>query len=284
MLLPSRTIGLVVIAVALCCQATHAQERGGGPGRGGGRGFGMGMMGGPGMGGPLVLAGIPAVQKEISLEEDAVSKVQKVVDSFREEMMAETEKAGLGFAGPGQFADLKPEEREAKMRENMEKRTAIMRKLNEKFVPQLKESLAAGQFERLQQIGWQAAGSQALAGPELVKALELSKEQQEKIVAVNREYGEKQSELRRNAFGAGAPGGGGAGAGPQGMFAKMQELTKERDTKATEVLSKEQQEKYAKLKGKPFDLALLMPMGGPGRGGPAGRPGGAAGRPEKKAE
>jgi hypothetical protein len=68
----------------------------------------------------------------------------------------------------------------------------------------------------------------------------------------------------------------------------MQDLNDERDTKATELLSQEQQEKYAKLKGKPFDLAQLMQLGpggpGGGRGGPGGRPQGAAGRPEKKAE
>jgi len=159
---------------------------------------------------------------------------------------------------------------------------ALMKKLNEKFVPQLKESLSGEQFERLQQIGWQAAGSQALAGPELVKALELSKEQQEKIAAINQDYGAKQREM--GPFGRG---GRGAGDGPpdfQAMRTKMQELMKERDTKATEVLSKEQTEKYTKLKGKPFDLAQLMPMGPGGRGGPGGRPAGAVGRPEKKAE
>ena len=286
-----RIVGLAVVAVLLGGVSAHAQFRGGGPG-GGGRGFGMGM-GGPGMGGPLMLAGIPAVQKEIGLEGEGAEKVQKLLDSFREEMTAETEKAGLGFGGFGQFADLKPEEREAKMREMNEKRTALMTKLNEKFVPQLKETLSATQFERLQQIGWQAAGSLALGAPDLVKALDLSKDQQKKIGDINKEYGDKQAELRRNAFGGpggggGGPGGGGGAPGAfQEMFTKMQSLNKERDSKALDVLSKEQQANYTKLKGKPFDLAQLMPIGpgGPGgRGGPAGRPQGAAGRPKAEPE
>ncbi|HEY2252315.1 MAG TPA: hypothetical protein VGH74_14680, partial [Planctomycetaceae bacterium] len=56
----------------------------------------------------------------------------------------------------------------------------------------------------------------------------------------------------------------------------------------------EQQEKYAKMKGKPFDVAQLQmgPGGGRGgfggRGGPGGGPGagprGAAGRPQNKDE
>jgi len=282
-----RIVGLVVVAVLLGGVSAHAQFRGG-PG-GGGRGFGMGMMGGPGTGGPLMLAGIPAIQKEIGLEGEGAEKVQKLVDSFREEMTAEAEKAGLGFGGFGQFADLKPEEREAKMREMNEKRTALMTKMNEKFVPQLKETISATQFERLQQIGWQAAGSLALGSAELGKALDLAKEQQKKITDINKEYEDKQAELRRNAFGGGPGGGGGGGPGAfQEMFTKVQSLNKERDSKALAVLSKEQQEKYTKLKGKPFDLAQLRPPMGPGgpggRGGPAGRPQGAAGRPKAEPE
>jgi hypothetical protein len=280
-----RIAGLVIVGVLLSGGSADAQFRGGGPG-GGGRGFGMGMMGGSGMGGPLLLAGIPAVQKEISLEGEGAAKIQKLLDSFREEMAAESEKAGLGFGGFGQFGDVTPEEREAKMREMSEKRTALMTKLNEKFVPHLKEVVSKTQFERLQQIGWQAAGSLALSSPELGTALDLTKEQQKKIADINKDYGDKQAELRRNAFGGAGSGGGGAG-GFQEMIAKTQELNKERDGKAIEALSKEQQEKLTKLKGKPFDLAQLMPMGpgGPGgRGGPAGRPQGAGGRPQNKAE
>jgi hypothetical protein len=136
----------------------------------------------------------------------------------------------------------------------------------------------------------QAAGSQALTRPDIVKSLDLTKDQQEKITDINQEFGKKQNELRPG----GRRGGAGAGGPPpdfEGIRAKMQELTKERDSKATEVLSKEQQEKYEKLKGKPFDVAQLMQFGpGMGRGGrggpggPGGGPRGAAGRPQKKAE
>src|SRR5262249_15421677 len=158
------------------------------------------------------------------------------------EMMEEMEKAGFGFGAFGQLGDLTPEEREAKMREMNEKRTAVMTKLNDKFIPQLKETLSGKQFERVQQINWQAAGSQALTGPELVKTLELTKEQQEKIGDINREFSARQRELF--GFGGGA---GGAGGGPpdfQAMRSKMEALTKERDEKANEVLSQDQQEKY----------------------------------------
>ena len=77
------------------------------------------------------------------------------------------------------------------------------------------------------------------------------------------------------------------------MMAKMQELTKERDSKATEVLSKEQQEKYEKMKGKPFDVAPLMQFGARWRprwarrslvAAPVAAQAAATGRPQKKAE
>jgi hypothetical protein len=243
------------------------------------------------MGNPLMLVQNPAVQKEIGLEGEAVEKVQKIAGAFRDEMMAESEKAGITFGGQ-QLEGLSPEERETKMREVTEKRQAMMAKLNEKFVPQLKEALTAPQFERVQQISLQAAGSQALTRPDVVKALDLTKEQKEKIAGVNEEFAKKLNELGPGGRGGrGGAGGGGVGGPPadfQEMMAKRQELNKERDSKATEVLGKEQQEKYEKMKGKPFDLAQLMQFGPGtgrgGRGGPGGAAGGPAGRPQKNAE
>jgi hypothetical protein len=298
-----RVFGLiVVIAGVLVAGAAQAQPGGGGRGRGG---FGGPGMGPPGMGGPIMLVQNPAVQKEIGLEGEAVDKVQKIAGEYRDEMMAESERAGITFGGPQQFEGLSPEERETKMREMNEKRQAMMTKLNEKFMPQLKEALTAPQFERVQQIALQAGGSQALTRPDVVKSLEITKEQQQKISAINQEFMKKQNELRPGGRGGRGGGGGGGSGGPppdfQGMMAKMQELTKERDSKAIEILSKDQQEKFEKMKGKPFDVAQLMQgpgmgrggrggpggpggPGGAGGGGPGGGPRGAAGRPQKKAE
>jgi hypothetical protein len=307
MLRHQRKVGLIIIAAVMFgAGLAQAQPGGGGRGGRGGPGFGGGFggmgMGGPGMGGIIGLAGNPAVHKEIGLEGEAVDKVQKIVTSFREDMMSAMQEAGFGGpggggpgGGPGQFQNLTPEERQAKTRELNEKRNEINKKLNEKFIPQLKEVLSDPQQERLREINWQVAGSQALAGPELGKTLELTKEQQEKITGINQDFGKKQQEL------GGAFVRGGGGGGPPDFEAmrermqKVQALNKERDAKAIEVLTSEQQEKYAKLKGKPFDVAQLqMGPGGPGgrggafggRGGPgggrSGGPRGAAGRPQNK--
>lgn len=263
MLRQHRLSCFIVIVVAIVWTA-NAQAQPGGGRRGGGFG-----MGGPGQGGVVGLVGLPPVQKEIGLEGAAAEKVGKLVSDFQESVRDEAEKAGVG---PGSFQEIQSlpaEERETKMREMREKMGGITRKLNDKFLPQVKAALTPAQYERVQQIGWQTAGSRAFAERELSQALEVTKEQQEKIVALNQEFEKKMAEERAQ----------GAGGNFQAMFAKMREMNKARDQKAVEVLSKEQQEKYHKLMGKPFDLMQQMMQGGfGGRGGPGG-PGGAAGRP-----
>ena len=78
------------------------------------------------------------------------------------------------------------------------------------------------------------------------------------------------------------PGGGGGGGGPE-AFAKMQELNKERDAKVNEVLTKAQQDQFAMLKGKEFDVTQLRGRGPGGPGGPGGGGGGggAGARPKR---
>jgi len=296
MLRRPRDLGLVVVvAVILTSTFALAQEEGGGRGGRGGRGgFGRG---GFGMGGPMGIGGMgtaslvplaaaPPVQKELDLDQAAIEKVQKVAQQFPQEMMGEMEKAGLGFGSIQQLQELSEEKRPEKIREMNEKRSEVVKKVNDKFVAQLKEAMSAKQFERLQQIHWQASGSQALeSDTDLGTALDLKKEQREKIAKINEEADGKIRDLF-GGFGRGGRGGGGPGGGPpdfQAINEKRQEITKDRDTKATEVLEEEQRETYAKLKGKPFaELAQLqtgppMGMGRGGFGGRGGPPGGFGG-------
>ncbi len=141
---------------------------------------------------------------------------------------------------------LTPEELKKKWKELLETYEADLKKayetINRESIPKLKAALTAEQFERLQQIAWQAYGSRDLSfDPELSKALELTKDQNEKITAINEEYQRKAAEFVR------------AGT----FVARYLELDRERDGKAVELLTREQQEKYTKLKGKPFNLAML---------------------------
>lgn len=281
------TVGLVMF---LGASLVVAQEQGQGQrqrGQGGGGRGGFGGFGGGGFGGSRGLLGLinnDAVKKELAVDEETAGKLKKVGDDAIAETRTEMEK--LGGGGRDAFQGLSDDERRAKFQEMQTKGAEIRTKILAKYQPQLKEILSETQYTRLQQIHWQSSLTGALADPEVIKAIDLTKEQQDKIAAVGKEYEEKQRGLFPQR-GQGGGGGAGAGGGFQEAMAKMQELNKERETKITDVLSADQKEKFKTLKGKEFDVALLRPNFGGGRGGPGGRPAGGGGRPaaeDKKAE
>lgn len=259
----SRLMKVLMAGLVMCMSVSMAVAQEQGQGRRGG-GFG-----GPRLSGVLSLITNEAVQKELAVDSDTTAKLKKVADDARAEASA-----GGGQNNREAFQGLSDEERRAKFAELQKKAAEDRAKIVAKYQPQLKEILTETQYTRLQQIYWQSNLSAALADAEVVKALDLKPEQSEKIVAVGKEYDEKQ----RGMFGGGRGGAGGAG-GFQEAMAKIQELNKERETKVTDVLTAEQKEKFTTLKGKPFDVAQLRMGFGGGRGG---RPGG--GRPSSETE
>lgn len=254
-----RTLATLAILVLMATNA-FAQQGGGGRGRGGG--FGPGAMGGAPS--AVMLTGNAAVQKELGLNEDQIGKLKALSEEARTELMADA-------APPQGLRDLPDDERRAKMNELMAKRLEASRKVNDKFKPKIAEILDAKQVERLDQLALQAAGAQAYSDPAVVKALKLSKDQQDKLASINKDYTDKQRELF---------GGGGAGGGDfQERATKMRELGASRDKDLAAVLTTEQADQFAKMKGKEFDVAQLRGgFGGPGGGG---RPGGAGGAPRR---
>jgi len=271
--------GLVIAVVVASGPQLFAQGQGRGGFGGGGGGFGRGM-GGMGQQGPLGLALIEAVQKDIGLAADGpeVAELKKLQDAMGKEMQEAMGKITGG--DPMAFFSAQGEERQKMM-------TAISEatgKLTTKYNGDAKKILSADQFKRLQQIGWQAAGMQALADADVVKALDLKKEQQEKIAAANTEFGNKQREMFQAMF----AGGGGGGGDREEMQKKMTELGTTRDKAINETLTDAQKDKFKELKGKEFDLASLRPQGrggfGGGFGGGAGGGGGRPGRPNRPTE
>ncbi len=264
--------GVGLLTVLMCATVAFAQQPGGGgqggPPRGG---FGGGFSS------PLTLAANTAVQKELGLNEEQVAKIKTLNEEARAEMRSAFGPGGFG--GGGQ--DLSNEERQKRMNEAREKLAAAAKKVNEKVIPKLNETLTDSQRERLQQIGWQAAGAQALQDVKLGEELKLSKEQREQLAAISKEAADKQTELFGG--GRGGPGAGGGGGDFQERFAKMREMTEARDKKSSEVLTSDQREQLEKMKGKPFDVAALRGGFGGGRGGPGGQ-GGAnpSGRPQRR--
>lgn len=255
------------LAVLLSCSVASAQRPGGFGGGFGGGGFG----GGGGMNSPFMLVGNEAVQKELNLSDEQVGDVKALGEQVREKMRS----AFSGGFGGGNQSD----EERAKQREKF---AESMKKVNDEFQPKLDKILEAGQRDRLKQILIQAAGAQATQNPDVVAALKISKEQQDKLAAISKEFGDKQRELFPR------PGQGGQGGGERPNFEemrkKMDELNAARDKQLADVLTADQKSELEKLKGKPFDVAQLRPrFGGPG--GPGGGAGGApnpAGRPQRR--
>lgn len=253
---------VAVAALLLSCSVAFAQRPGGGQG-----GFGGGFGGG--MNSPFMLVAIAEVQKELNLTDEQVGDLKTLGDELREEMRPLF--AG-GFGGRDQS-----EEERAKQREKM---AESMKKVNDKFQPKLDKILEAGQRDRLKQIQLQAAGAQAYQNADVVVALKISKEQQDKLAAISKEFGDKTRELFPRG---GAGGGGGERPNFEEMQKKMTELNAARDKQLAEVLTADQKSAFEKLKGKPFaDLDKLRPSFGGGRGGPGQGGANPGGRPQRR--
>lgn len=215
-------------------------------------GFGGGFGG---QGGALMLVRSEAVQKEIGVTDDQKAKLVALAEEYQSELQKARTDAGLEGVN---FREMTEEQRK--------KSQEVTKTLTDKYTPKLKETLKPEQLERVQQISYQLAGPTAYGDPEVVKALEITKEQQDKLATIRADFQKKQQELF----------GGGAGGGRE-AFTKLRE---EQNAEIAKVLTKEQTEKFTKLKGKEFDASTLF---GRGPGGAGGRPGG-KGRPEKKVD
>ena len=230
---------LTLALVALLAAVADAQQ---------GRGRSGFSFGGQSRG-LVSLASNEAVQKDLGLSGDVVSKLNTLNDDYRAARTKEYSTAGIDFQN---FGDLSNDERQkltAKMND-------VNTKLNEEFTPKLKELLSADQMKRLRQIQVQEQGASSLTSADVAKELALTDDQKKKLEEVQAEYGRKQRELFA----------GGGGGDQQERFAKFRELSSTRDKQALEVLTAEQKTKYEALKGSAFDVSQLG-FGGRGRRG-----------------
>lgn len=249
----SRTAGVATVLACLAASSAFAQPQDGGR-RGGGRGFGGG---GFGMFAPSVMTvvGNEDVQKDVGFSEEQVAKIKTLQEEYGKAVQAALP-AGGNEGGPG----AERPSREEREKRRVEGQAAIAKVVDE-YRPKLAEIATPEQVKRLDQIVLQAKGVNALTEEAVAKSLDLSAEQTTKIAEVTREYREKQSEL----FAPGAQG------DREERMEKGRELNKAREEALIGVLTQEQKDKLAELKGKEFDVAKLRPSFGRGPG--AGRPG-----------
>jgi hypothetical protein len=198
---------------------------------------------------PVFVIGYQAVQKELGLKPDQVDKVKEIVSEVREEWTQQIQTAGLDSSGQ---QNLSREDRQKWMAETQPKWASISKNVNDKFRAKLAEILDKPQQVRLYQIAIQVAGRQAFQDAQVAQDLGLTKVQQDQIVAVGKEYFEKIAQLRSQ----------GGRRDATERSANFNELRQEQLAKCTEVLTKGQQEKFAEMKGKAFDIAQMHQFGG----------------------
>jgi hypothetical protein len=203
-------LGLVAALVVISSSSLlHAQGRGRG---------GFGQMGGSPEAIRMNLLSVPKVQENLKLSDEQKGKIEAIVEKLRSERQAA-------------FVDrnASQEERQKKFAELQEKTKTSGEEAG--------KILSKEQLERLDQIGLQALGANALADERVASELKLTDEQKEKLMGVRQEMFAKMQELGREA--------------PQ---EKRAELRKETNDKALAVLTDEQRTQFAKMQGEKLDL------------------------------
>jgi hypothetical protein len=204
---------------------------------------------------PNGLIGRKVIQKELDLREEQVEKLTVLTREFDVAVLEQLPDAQV--ASPDQSA-LSEEERIKRIRKANAKRAERLQLLIPKFSSRFAKILDQPQIERLQQILWQAEGIRAYRDPRVAKTIGLSKGQQAKLVAIWSMYEERLDRLfYSDAAQAGSP-------DVQKTVAKIGQLFKEREAMMAAVATREQQERFERLKGKPFDLKQLRSAAHPG--------------------
>jgi hypothetical protein len=238
MMVGKSLIRCVFVAALLIAVTTVPNARAQGRHRGtAGWGMGQGVA-------PVFVVGHEAVQKELGLKQEQVDRVKTLLAEFREEWTQQIQAPGLDSS---RQQNLSREDRQKRIAEMQPKWAVISKNVNDKFRSKLAEILDKPQQVRLHQVAIQIAGSQAFQDANVAQDLGLTKVQQDQVVAVGREYSEKIAQLRSQR----------GPSDPSVRAAKMNELRQEQLAKSTEVLTKSQQEKFAKMTGKAFDVAQI---------------------------
>jgi len=224
------------------------------------QGGGMGMRGSSTAQPALLQVG--AVQKELGLSGDQVKDAKKLGDEYQGEIQKRLAKMGFD---PMALQDLPPEERFAKFREMAQAGTRVAQETERGFRTKLDLLLEPNQNKRLGEIQIQALGVGALRVQDVSMKLGLSRAQREELEKMDNDARQAMTARFQQGGGGAAPAAGGA---PGGDFAKsMRESREAQEAKMIAVLNEKQKQDFTAMKGKPFDLTALRPMGG-GAGGP----------------
>ncbi len=232
-----RIMGITLAVLLLLVPNVFAQ----GPG---GRGGGPGGRGGMGLG-PLTLLNVEAVQKEIELLDEQIADIQALAEKLRPQPPA---------GGRPNFQEMTDQERQQFMADRQKEAAELAAKAKK----ELSSILLDDQLARLQEIYIQVAGTQALDDADVAKDLGLNEQQKEKLAAAREDAQASMREQMRELF---------QSDDRDAAREKMQELRKQSEEKVLAVLTTDQQNKFASMKGKPFEMPEGALFGGRGQGG-----------------
>jgi len=194
------------------------------------------------------------VQKELNLRGEQVEKLTVLMREFDVTVLEQSPDAKVASADQPALSE---EERIKRIGEANAKHVGRLKRLIPKFSSRFAKILDQPQIERLQQILWQTEGVRAYRDPRVAKAIGLSKGQQTKLAAIWTMYEERLDRLfYSDAAQRGSP-------DVQKTVAKIRQLFKERESMMAAVATREQQEQFERLKGRPFDLKQLRPLADP---------------------
>lgn len=182
------------------------------------------------------LVGNEAVRSGLGVNDDQASRLQDLSEDVAHRRNERMDALGSDLRRD----DLSPQDRE----QLHAKLAKVNKAVSDKFRPQLEKILDKDQVVRLREIVFQVAGPQALNDARVVGDLGLSNEQLDQIAAIDNDYDKKRDELFRGGDGV-------------EQRAKADQLRQEQLVKVTGILTKEQQTKFAKMRGKAFDPSKM---------------------------
>jgi len=206
-------------------------------------------QGGFGGGGPSGLVSNKAVQDDLKLSEEQVTKLKDWSKEFQKKSAEIRKDKGVEFGKGGGFGKIEPE--------MLEKMAAANAEITKVAYKELADVLKKEQIDRLKQIQTQQQGTAAFTNAEVVDALKLTAAQKDSVKGIAGDLAKDTKEIF------------GEGAGGKGKFdfekfqenqKKVQKLQKEYLGKMEELLDDSQKKIWKDLKGEPFDLAKLQPQ------------------------
>jgi hypothetical protein len=213
---------------------------------------GRGGFGGFGAMGPSGLVMQKAVQEDLKMTEDQVTKVGEWAKEFRTKAAEISKDKGVEVPekgkGKGGFTPPTPEQRE--------KLAAAAIEINKVAYKELGDVLKKEQVDRLKQIDRQNMGISAFTDADVVSALALTDSQKISVKGYVTEFEKDRADINKEARGTGGKG----GFDPEKMAEagkKVQKVQKEYVAKAIDVLTDDQKKTWKTLNGEAFDLSKI---------------------------